>query len=123
MFQVPIFRVCPVDRRGFGNAVSLWLSLPCIMVSLLGESHSSSRRKGCCENFVVNVLVTVWFFWGEVVSLTPNPQPGRPGTGLLSDLYLLTHLAWLDMLGAKARAGIALWVTKGLIKVAIHGRG
>jgi hypothetical protein len=40
---------------------------------------------------------TVYFLRCEVVSLTPNPQPGGPGYPSLSGSYPLTCPAWVAL--------------------------
>jgi hypothetical protein len=40
---------------------------------------------------------TIKFLWYEVVSLTPNPQPGGPGCPSLSAFYPLTCPAWVTL--------------------------
>jgi hypothetical protein len=37
------------------------------------------------------------FLWCEVLSLTPNPQPGGPGYPSSSSSYLLTCSAWVTL--------------------------
>ena len=56
-----------------------------------------------------------YFLQGEVVSLTPNPQPGGPGYPLLSGPFPSTYPARVALPVADATAGIALriiWPTE-----------
>jgi hypothetical protein len=55
-------------------------------------------------------LVTISFLRGEVVSLTPNPQPGGLGYPFLSGSSPLTCLAWESLPVAYATASIALGI-------------
>ena len=55
-------------------------------------------------------FVTVFFLWGGVVSLTPNPQPGEPGYPFLSGSSPLTCLAWEALPVAYATTSIALGI-------------
>jgi hypothetical protein len=64
--------------------------------------------------------LTVWFLnssllWCEVVSLTPNPQPGGPGYPSSSGSYPLTCPAWVTLPHAqpptwRTRVSLFVWL-------------
>ena len=56
-------------------------------------------------------FVTIFFLQCEVVSLTPNPQPGGPGYPFLSGSSSLTCLAW----EARPVAYVTASITLGII--------
>jgi hypothetical protein len=55
-------------------------------------------------------FVKIFFLRGEVVSFTPNPQPGGPGYPFLSGSSPLTCLAWDVLPVAYATTSIALGI-------------
>jgi len=55
-------------------------------------------------------FIIIFFLRGEVVSLTPNPQPGGPGYPFLSGSSPLTCLAWEALPVAYATTSVALGI-------------
>jgi hypothetical protein len=57
-------------------------SLTTVLQASLSDIPIGPSNEGCCV-----CLITIYVLRREVVSLTPNPQPGGPGYFSLSGLY------------------------------------
>jgi hypothetical protein len=79
------------------------------MSSLAASSHHQLYSPGWALASSWGFII-IFFLRGEVVSLTPNPQPGGPGYPFLSGSSPLTCLAWEALPVAYATTSVALGI-------------
>ena len=114
---IPIELPAHIKDKGLFSKISVfWLSFPIFpCTSYFNISSSSSSLSSSAVQPWVGLglffsprLPNNILLWGGAVSLTPNPQPGRPGYPFLSGSSPLTSMAWEVLPVAYTTASIAL---------------
>jgi hypothetical protein len=84
------------------------LNVPCAKCQIRGSNSLSQSGLHYVPRLIERFRNNYFFFRGEVVSLTPNPQPGGPGYLLLSGPSPSTCPAWVALPIDDATAGTAV---------------
>ena len=84
--------VCPVsDFRSFPTNIFLTVCLSSVRFQKLPNKYISYRVSVQCQ--ISEASQQIYFLWGDIFSLTPNPQHGGPGYPFLPGSPPVTRLA------------------------------